>query len=168
MTYQTVLSIISIALLFFPDLFKSRYAYNTLWDAMSKSFQRDSEPIKTFFEDIENGHFGEEPRKQIVTTYFDYGFDIISLYVSLIISIGSVVASIILYNSFWIMIVYAVILIPLIIMIFEIRNLISESRPKKKRLYVYNQKLMHCLKIIVFSINIVIILVGMLITGNQS
>lgn len=162
MIYQIVLSTLSIILLFFPELFRSRYAHNIMWDAISRSYNRDSQPIRDFFLEIENNFFGESPRKPIVTKYFEYGLDIVSFYISLGISGITIMAAILLFNSPWIRLMHIIILSFVIVLGLELHHLISENRPNKRSLNVYDKKLMWFLKTAALSINGVVLILGII------
>ena len=146
---------ISIVILFFPDLLNKKFIFNYLWDVLSKSYKTDVEPVKDFFIDIESNKLDKVSKKEIITTYFGYGFSVLGLFITIIITSFSIIG-IILSNvgNFSIITVNLIIFIILIIMVFEIQHLVSHNKADKEKLHVYNSKLMLKLKIIIVVINL--------------
>lgn len=158
---------ISIVILFFPDLLNKKYIFNYLWDVLSKSYKTDVEPIKDFFIDIESNKFDKISKKEIITKYFGYGFSVIGLFVTIIITSLSII-SIILSNvgNFSIITVNLLFFIFLIILVFKIQQLISQSKTDNEKLHVYNSKLLLKLKLVIIVINLCLILFSFLL-GNK-
>lgn len=158
---------ISIVILFFPDLLNKKYVFNYLWDALSKSYKTDVEPIKDFFTDIESNEVDKISKKEILTTYFGYGFSVLGLFITIIITSFSIIG-IILSNvgNFSLITVNLIIFVILIIMVFEIQHLVSHNKANKEKLYVYNSKLMLKLKIIIVVINLCLTLFSFSLIHN--
>jgi len=158
---------ISIVILFFPDLLNKKYVFNYLWDVLSKSYKTDVEPIKDFFTDIESNEVDKISKKEILTTYFGYGFSVLGLFITIIITSFSIIG-IILSNvgNFSIITVNLIIFIILIIMVFEIQHLVSHNKANKEKLYVYNSKLMLKLKIFIVVINLCLTLFSFSLIHN--
>jgi hypothetical protein len=146
---------IVIVVLFIPDLLNKKYIFNYFWDVLSKSYKTDDEPIKNFFIDVESNKLDKVSKKEIITTYFGYGFSVLGLFITIIITSFSIIG-IILSNvgNFAIIAVNLIIFIILIIMVFEIQHLLSHNKADKEKLHVYNSKLMFKLKIIIVVINL--------------
>ena len=146
---------IVIVVLFIPDLLNKKYIFNYFWDVLSKSYKTDVEPIKNFFIDVESNKLDKVSKKEIITTYFGYGFSVLGLFITIIITSFSIIG-IILSNvgNFAIIAVNLIIFIILIIMVFEIQHLLSHNKADKEKLHVYNSKLMFKLKIIIVVINL--------------
>lgn len=159
---------ISIVILFFPDLLNKKYIFNYLWDVLSKSYKTDVEPIKDFFIDIESNKFDKISKKEIITNYFGYGFSVLGLFITIIITSFSIIG-IILSNvgNFSIITVNLIIFIILIIMVFEIQHLVSHNKADKEKLHVYNSKLMLKLKIIIIVINLCLTLFSFSLIPNS-
>lgn len=159
---------ISIVILFFPDLLNKKYIFNYLWDVLSKSYKTDVEPIKDFFIDIESNKFDKISKKEIITNYFGYGFSVLGLFITIIITSFSIIG-IILSNvgNFSIITVNLIIFIILIIMVFEIQHLVSHNKADKEKLHVYNSKLMLKLKIIIVVINLCLTLFSFSLIPNS-
>ena len=158
---------ISIVVLFFPDLFNKKYIFNYFWDILSRSFKSDADPIKEFFIDIDSNKFDKISKKEIITKYFGYGFSVIGLFVTIIITSLSII-SIILSNvgNFSIITVNLLFFIFLIILVFKIQQLISQSKTDSEKLHVYNSKLLLKLKLVIIVINLCLILFSFLL-GNK-
>ena len=158
---------ISIVVLFFPDLFNKKYIFNYFWDILSRSFKSDADPIKEFFRDIDSNKFDKISKKEIITKYFGYGFSVIGLFVTIIITSLSII-SIILSNvgNFSIITVNLLFFIFLIILVFKIQQLISQSKTDSEKLHVYNSKLLLKLKLVIIVINLCLILFSFLL-GNK-
>lgn len=158
---------ISIVVLFFPDLFNKKYIFNYFWDILSRSFKSDADPIKEFFIDIDSNKFDKISKKEIITKYFGYGFSVIGLFVTIIITSLSII-SIILSNvgNFSIITVNLLFFIFLIILVFKIQQLISQSKTDNQKLHVYNSKLLLKLKLVTIVINLCLILFSFLL-GNK-
>jgi hypothetical protein len=158
---------ISIVVLFFPDLFNKKYIFNYFWDILSRSFKSDADPIKEFFIDIDSNKFDKISKKEIITKYFGYGFSVIGLFVTIIITSLSII-SIILSNvgNFSIITVNLLFFIFLIILVFKIQQLISQSKTDNEKLHVYNSKLLLKLKLVIVVINLCLILFSFLL-GNK-
>ena len=158
---------ISIVILFFPDLFNKKYIFNYFWDILSRSYNHDSDPIKEFFVDIDFNKFDKKSKKEIITNYFGYGFSVIGLFVTIIITSLSII-SIILSNvgNFSIITVNLIIFIFLIILVFKILQLISQSKNDNEKLHVYNSKLLLKLKVVIIVINLCLMLFSFLL-GNK-
>ncbi|HJU60038.1 MAG TPA: hypothetical protein VJ583_09825 [Nitrososphaeraceae archaeon] len=158
---------ISIVVLFFPDLFNKKYIFNYFWDILSRSYKSDADPIKEFFMDIDCNKFDKMSKKEIITNYFGYGFSVIGLFVTIIITSLSII-SIILSNvgNFSIITVNLIIFIFLIILVFKIQQLISQSKTNNQKLYVYNSKLLLKLKLVIIIINLFLIFFSFLL-GNK-
>jgi len=158
---------ISIVILFFPDLLNKKYVFNYLWDVLSKSYKTDVEPIKDFFTDIESNEVDKISKKEILTTYFGYGFSVLGLFITIIITSFSIIG-IILSNvgNFSLITVNLIIFVILIIMVFEIQHLVSHNKANKEKLYVYNSKLMLKLKIFIVIINLCLTLFSFSLIHN--
>jgi hypothetical protein len=158
---------ISIVILFFPDLFNKKNIFNYFWDILSRSYNRDSDPIKEFFVDIDSNKFDKKSKKEIITNYFGYGFSVIGLFVTIIITSLSII-NIILSNvgNFSIITVNLIIFIFLIILVFKILQLISQSKNDNEKLHVYNSKLLLKLKVVIIVINLCLMLFSFLL-GNK-
>jgi hypothetical protein len=158
---------ISMVILFFPDLLNKKYVFNYLWDVLSKSYKTDVEPIKDFFTDIESNEVDKISKKEILTTYFGYGFSVLGLFITIIITSFSIIG-IILSNvgNFSLITVNLIIFVILIIMVFEIQHLVSHNKANKEKLYVYNSKLMLKLKIIIVVINLCLTLFSFSLIHN--
>ena len=158
---------ISIVVLFFPDLFNKKYIFNYFWDILSRSYKSDADPIKEFFIDIDFNKFDKMSKKEIITNYFGYGFSVIGLFVTIIITSLSII-SIILSNvgNFFIITVNLIIFIFLIILVFKIQQLISQSKTDNQKLHVYNSKLLLKLKLVIIIINLFLIFFSFLL-GNK-
>src|ERR671913_1685434 len=158
---------ISIVVLFFPDLFNKKYIFNYFWEILSRSYKSDTDPIKEFFIDIYSNKLDKISKKEIITNYFGYGFSVIGLFVTIIITSFSII-SIILSNvgNFSIITVNLILFIFLIIFIFKIQQLISQSKAHNEKLHVYNSKLLLKLKLIIIVINLCITLFSFLL-GNK-
>lgn len=158
---------ISIVVLFFPDLFNKKYIFNYFWDILSRSYKSDADPIKEFFMDIDSNKFDKISKKEIITNYFGYGFSVIGLFVTIIITSLSII-SIILSNvgNFSIITVNLLFFIFLIILVFKIQQLISQGKTDNGKLHVYNSKLLLKLKLIIIVINLCLILFSFLL-GNK-
>lgn len=158
---------ISIVVLFFPDLFNKKYIFNYFWDILSRSYKYDANPIKEFFIDIDSNKFDKISKKEIITNYFGYGFSVIGLFVTIIITSLSII-SIILSNvgNFSIITVNLIIFIFLIILVFKIQQLISQSKTNNQKLHVYNSKLLLKLKLVIIIINLFLIFFSFLL-GNK-
>jgi hypothetical protein len=158
---------ISIVVLFFSDLFNKKYIFNYFWDILSRSFKSDADPIKEFFIDIDSNKFDKISKKEIITKYFGYGFSVIGLFVTIIITSLSII-SIILSNvgNFSIITVNLLFFIFLIILVFKIQQLISQSKTDNEKLHVYNSKLLLKLKLVIVVINLCLILFSFLL-GNK-
>jgi hypothetical protein len=158
---------ISIVVLFFPDLFNKKYIFNYFWDILSRSYKSDADPIKEFFMDIDCNKFDKMSKKEIITNYFGYGFSVIGLFVTIIITSLSII-SIILSNvgNFSIITVNLIIFIFLIILVFKIQQLISQSKTNNQKLHVYNSKLLLKLKLVIIIINLFLIFFSFLL-GNK-
>ena len=158
---------ISIVILFFPDLLNKKYVFNYLWDVLSKSYKTDVEPIKDFFTDIESDEVDKISKKEILTTYFGYGFSVLGLFITIIITSFSIIG-IILSNvgNFSLITVNLIIFVILIIMVFEIQHLVSHNKANKEKLYVYNSKLMLKLKIFIVVINLCLTLFSFSLIHN--
>ncbi|MGE5634738.1 MAG: hypothetical protein ACM3VV_05860 [Deltaproteobacteria bacterium] len=158
---------ISIVVLFFPNLFNKKYIFNYFWDILSRSYKSDADPIKEFFMDIDSNKFNKISKKEIITNYFGYGYSVIGLFVTIIITSLSII-SIILSNvgNFSIITVNLIIFIFLIILVFKIQQLISQGKTYNQKLHVYNSKLLLKLKIVIIVINLCLILFSFLL-GNK-
>ena len=158
---------ISIVVLFFPNLFNKKNIFNYFWDILSRSFKSDADPIKEFFIDIDSNKFDKISKKEIITKYFGYGFSVIGLFVTIIITSLSII-SIILSNvgNFSIITVNLLFFIFLIILVFKIQQLISQSKTDNEKLHVYNSKLLLKLKLVIIVINLCLILFSFLL-GNK-
>jgi hypothetical protein len=158
---------ISIVILFFPNLLNKKYVFNYLWDVLSKSYKTDVEPIKDFFTDIESNEVDKISKKEILTTYFGYGFSVLGLFITIIITSFSIIG-IILSNvgNFSLITVNLIIFVILIIMVFEIQHLVSHNKANKEKLYVYNSKLMLKLKIFIVVINLCLTLFSFSLIHN--
>lgn len=159
---------ISIVVLFFPDLFNKKYIFNYFWDILSRSYKYDANPIKEFFIDIDSNKFDKISKKEIITTYFGYGFSVLGLFITIIITSFSIIG-IILSNvgNFPIITVNLIIFIILIILVFEIQHLLSHNKADKEKLHVYNSKLMLKLKIIIVVINLCLTLFSFSLIPNS-
>ena len=159
---------ISIVILFFPDLLNKKFIFNYLWDVLSKSYKTDVEPVKDFFIDIESNKLDKVSKKETITTYFGYGFSVLGLFITIIITLFSIIG-IILSNvgNFSIITVNLIIFIILIIMVFEIQHLVSHNKADKEKLHVYNSKLMLKLKIIIVVINLCLTLFSFSLIPNS-
>jgi hypothetical protein len=159
---------IAIVILFFPDLLNKKYIFNYFWDVLSKSYKTDVEPIKDFFIDIDSNKFDNVSKKEIITTYFGYGFSVLGLFITIIITSFSIIG-IILSNvgNFSIITVNLIIFIILIILVFEIQHLLSHNKADKEKLHVYNSKLMFKLKIIIVVINLCLTLFSFSLIPNS-
>jgi hypothetical protein len=146
---------IAIVVLFIPDLLNKKYIFNYFWDILSKSYKTDVEPVKSFFIDVESNKLDKVSKKEIITTYFGYGFSVLGLFITIIITAFSIIG-IILSNvgNFAIITVNLIIFIILIILVFEIQHLLSHNKADKEKLHVYNSKLIFKLKIIIVVINL--------------
>ncbi|HEU5462430.1 MAG TPA: hypothetical protein VFU79_09200 [Nitrososphaeraceae archaeon] len=146
---------IAIVVLFIPDLLNKKYIFNYFWDILSKSYKTDVEPVKNFFIDVESNKLDKVSKKEIITTYFGYGFSVLGLFITIIITAFSIIG-IILSNvgNFAIITVNLIIFIILIILVFEIQHLLSHNKADKEKLHVYNSKLIFKLKIIIVVINL--------------
>ena len=146
---------IAIVVLFIPDLLNKKYIFNYFWDVLSKSYKTDVEPVKNFFIDVESNKLDKVSKKEIITIYFGYGFSVLGLFITIIITSFSIIG-IILSNvgNFAIITVNLIIFIILIILVFEIQHLLSHNKADKEKLHVYNSKLMFKLKIIIVVINL--------------
>ena len=158
---------ISIVVLFFPDLFNKKYIFNYFWEVLSRSYKYDADLIKEFFMDIDSNKFDKISKKEILTNYFGYGFSVIGLFVTIIITSFSII-SIILSNvgNFSIITVNLIIFIFLIILVFKIEQLISQSKIDNEKLHVYNSKLLLKLKLVIIIINLFLIFFSFLL-GNK-
>ena len=158
---------ISIVVLFFPDLLNRKYISNYFWDILSRSYKSDADLIKEFFMDIDLNKVNKISKKDLITNYFGYGFSVIGLFVTIIITSFSII-SIILSNvgNFSIITVNLMIFIFLIILVFKIEQLISQSKIDNEKLHVYNSKLLLKLKLIIIVINLCITLFSFLL-GNK-
>ena len=158
---------ISIVVLFFPDLLNKKYIFNYFWDILSRSYKSDADPIKEFFIDIDFNKFDKMSKKEIITNYFGYGFSVIGLFVTIIITSLSII-TIILSNvgNFSIITVNLIIFIFLIILVFKIQQLISQSKTDNQKLHVYNSKLLLKLKLVIIIINLFLIFFSFLL-GNK-
>jgi hypothetical protein len=158
---------ISIVILFFPDLLNKKYVFNYLWDVLSKSYKTDVESIKDFFTDIESNEVDKISKKEILTTYFGYGFSVLGLFITIIITSFSIIG-IILSNvgNFSLITVNLIIFVILIIMVFEIQYLVSHNKANKEKLYVYNSKLILKLKIFIVVINLCLTLFSFSLIHN--
>lgn len=158
---------ISIVVLFFPDLFNKKYIFNYFWEILSRSYKSDADPVKEFFIDIDSKKFDKKYKKEIVTNYFGYGFSVIGLFVTIIITSFSII-SVILSNvgNFSIITINLIIFIFLIILVFKIQHLISQSKTDDEKLHVYNSKLMLKLKLIIIVINLCITLFSFLLSSK--
>ena len=132
-----------------------------------KIYKSDSDPIKEFFMDIDSNKFNKISRKEIITNYFGYGYSVIGLFVTIIITSLSII-SIILSNvgNFSIITVNLIIFIFLIILVFKIQQLISQIKTDNQKLHVYNSKLLLKLKLVIIVINLCLILFNFLL-GNK-
>lgn len=159
---------ISIVILFFPDLLNKKYVFSYFWDVLSKSYKTDAESVKDFFIDIDSNKFDKVSKKEIITKYFGYGFSVIGLFITIIITSFSIIG-IILSNvgNFSLITVNLIIFIILIILVFEIQHLISHNKADKEKLHVYNSKLMLKLKIIIVVINLCLTLFSLSLTNNS-
>ena len=159
---------IAIVILFFPDLLNKKYIFNYFWDVLSKSYKTDVEPVKDFFIDIESNKLDKVSKKETITTYFGYGFSVLGLFITIIITSFSIIG-IILSNvgNFSIITVNLIIFIILIILVFEIQYLISQNKEYKEKLHVYNSKLMFKLKIIIVVVNLCLTLFSLSLTNNS-
>ena len=159
---------IAIVILFFPDLLNKKYIFNYLWDVLSKSYKTDVEPVKDFFIDIESNKLDKVSKKETITTYFGYGFSVLGLFITIIITSFSIIG-IILSNvgNFPIITVNLIIFIILIILVFEIQHLLSHNKADKEKLHVYNSKLMFKLKIIIVVINLCLTLFSFSLIPNS-
>ena len=159
---------IAIVILFFPDLLNKKYIFNYFWDVLSKSYKTDVEPVKDFFIDIESNKLDKVSKKETITTYFGYGFSVLGLFITIIITSFSIIG-IILSNvgNFSLITVNLIIFIILIILVFEIQHLVSHNKANKEKLYVYNSKLMFKLKIIIV-INLCLTLFSFSLIPNSS
>ena len=159
---------IAIVILFFPDLLNKKHIFNYFWDVLSKSYKTDVEPVKDFFVDIESNKFGKISKKETITTYFGYGFSVLGLFITIIITSFSIIG-IILSNvgNFPIITVNLIIFIILIILVFEIQHLVSHNKADKEKLHVYNSKLMLKLKIIIIVINLCLTLFSFSLIPNS-
>ena len=159
---------IVIVVLFIPDLLNKKYIFNYFWDVLSKSYKTDDEPVKNFFIDVESNKLDKVSKKEIITTYFGYGFSVLGLFITIIITSFSIIG-IILSNvgNFAIIAVNLIIFIILIIMVFEIQHLLSHNKADKEKLHVYNSKLMFKLKIIIVVINLCLTLFSLSLTNNS-
>ena len=158
---------ISIVVLFFPNLFNKKYIFNYFWDILSRSYKSDADPIKEFFMDIDSNKFNKISKKEIITNYFGYGYSVIGLFVTIIITSLSII-SIILSNvgNFSIITVNLIIFIFLIILVFKIQQLISQIKTDNQKLHVYNSKLLLKLKLVIIVINLCLIFFSFLL-GNK-
>jgi hypothetical protein len=159
---------IAIVILFFPDLLNKKYIFNYFWDVLSKSYKNDVEPVKDFFIDIESNKLDKVSKKETITTYFGYGFSVLGLFITIIITSFSIIG-IILSNvgNFSIITVNLIIFIILIIMVFEIQHLVSHNKADKEKLHVHNSKLMLKLKIIIVVINLCLTLFSFSLIPNS-
>ena len=159
---------IVIVVLFIPDLLNKKYIFNYFWDVLSKSYKTDVEPVKNFFIDVESNKLDKVSKKETITTYFRYGFSVLGLFITIIITSFSIIG-IILSNvgNFAIIAVNLIIFIILIIMVFEIQHLLSHNKADKVKLHVYNSKLMFKLKIIIVVINLCLTLFSFSLIPNS-
>lgn len=159
---------IAIVILFFPDLLNKKYIFNYFWDVLSKSYKNDVEPVEDFFIDIESNKLDKVSKKETITTYFGYGFSILGLFITIIITSFSIIG-IILSNvgNFSLITVNLIIFIILIILVFEIQHLVSHNKADKEKLHVYNSKLMLKLKIIIIVINLCLTLFSFSLIPNS-
>jgi hypothetical protein len=159
---------IAIVILFFPDLLNKKYIFNYFWDVLSKSYKTDVEPVKDFFIDIESNKLDKVSKKEAITTYFGYGFSVLGLFITIIITSFSIIG-IILSNvgNFSIITVNLIIFIILIILVFEIQHLVSHNKADKEKLHVYNSKLILKLKIIIIVINLCLTLFSFSLIPNS-
>ena len=159
---------IAIVILFFPDLLNKKYIFNYFWDVLSKSYKNDVEPVKDFFIDIESNKLDKVSKKETITTYFGYGFSVLGLFITIIITSFSIIG-IILSNvgNFSLITVNLIIFIILIILVFEIQHLVSHNKADKEKFHVYNSKLMLKLKIIIIVINLCLTLFSFSLIPNS-
>ncbi len=159
---------IAIVILFFPDLLNKKNIFNYFWDVLSKSYKTDVEPFKDFFIDIESNKLDKVSKKETITTYFRYGFSVLGLFITIIITSFSIIG-IILSNvgNFSLITVNLIIFIILIILVFEIQHLVSHNKADKEKLHVYNSKLMLKLKIIIIVINLCLTLFSFSLIPNS-
>src|ERR687898_169757 len=153
---------IAIVILFFPDLLNKKHIFNYFWDVLSKSYKTDVEPVKDFFVDIESNKLDKVSKKEIITTYFGYGFSVLGLFITIIITSFSIIG-IILSNVGN----FPIITVNLIILVFEIQHLVSHNKADKEKLHVYNSKLMLKLKIIIIVINLCLTLFSFSLIPNS-
>ncbi len=158
---------ISIVILFFPDLFNKKYIFNYFWDILSRSYKYDNELIKEFFIDMDSNKIDKRSKKEIITNYFGFGFSVIGLFVAIIITSLSII-NIILSNvgNFSLIALTLIIFIFLIILVFKIQQLISQSKTDNKKLHVYNSKLLLKLKLIIIVINLFLLLFSFLLENK--
>ena len=159
---------IAIVILFFPDLLNKKYIFNYFWDVLSKSYKTDVEPVKDFFIEIESNKLDKVSKKEAITTYFGYGFSVLGLFITIIITSFSIIG-IILSNvgNFSLITVNLIIFIILIILVFEIQHLVSHNKADKEKLHVYNSKLILKLKIIIIVINLCLTLFSFSLIPNS-
>ena len=159
---------IAIVILFFPYLLNKKYIFNYFWDVLSKSYKTDVEPVKDFFIDIESNTLDKVSKKETITTYFGYGFSVLGLFITIVITSFSIIG-IILSNvgNFSLITVNLIIFIILIILVFEIQHLVSHNKADKEKLHVYNSKLMLKLKIIIIVINLCLTLFSFSLIPNS-
>ena len=159
---------IAIVILFFPDLLNKKYIFNYFWDVLSKSYKTDVESVKDFFIDIESNKLDKVFKKETINTYFGYGFSVLGLFITIIITSFSIIG-IILSNvgNFSLITVNLIIFIILIILVFEIQHLVSHNKADKEKLHVYNSKLMLKLKIIIIVINLCLTLFSFSLIPNS-
>lgn len=161
MTPEFLFAFASIVGVLLPELFSVRYATTIAWDAMKKSYMKDSDTVKPFFEDVESGKFEEEEKKEIVTKYFTYGFDVVNTYASMVLSMISALMLVIAYRSvdfvFYLGIGLAVVCV---FMILEYYRLIAETDKGKSKLTVNSKELRITFKLALIIVSIIIILAG--------
>ena len=158
---------ISIVILFFPDLFNKKYIFNYFWDILSRSYKYDNESIKEFFIGMDSNKIDKRSKKEIITNYFGFGFSVMGLFVAITITSLSII-NIILSNvgNFSLIALTLIIFIFLIILVFKIQQLISQSKTDNKKLHVYNSILLLKLKLIIIVINLFLLLFSFLL-GNK-
>lgn len=89
----SISSIISIVLVFFPDLIYRAFGSNVLWNAIKKSYTTDAGKIEQHFKGLENDH----KLRNAVIEYFEHGIGIFGLYSSIIVSTISAIGLTIIY-----------------------------------------------------------------------
>jgi len=158
MTPESVISLASIVTLILPEIFKMRYSETYAWDAMRKSYTKDSPTIQAFFQDLEKGRVGEIFKKDILAKYFAYGFEVVGTYTSLFLSI---ISSLLFMFTFRMSNIHflggAALLLMFVVLTYEYGGLISETRKEKIRLTVYTRRLRISFKVLMILLNIVII-----------